>query len=179
MARYGVVYACHDVSWVDRLEACRLPFQSLCLMPSVPETLVPSPSRIDLWAGQSLNQHVASGSVLHVLAGHVEVTLPPQWMADTTYRLHRRLAPGSVLTIDVRGWLAVSASDVASFQLLQPTPVGLRVAIWFARMWGWGRRGRAGALLTSLRPVESRGPHEHCGGGLVPGEKLSSNSEDD
>ncbi len=102
------------------------------------------PIRYALGPGQALRRHAMPGTVVHVAAGRVEVTLPPQWAVLGTFDLRHRLVPGGVLVVGERGWLTVSATGAAEVMWQAPAP-GRWQCAWRGLVRWLRRHARAAA----------------------------------
>ncbi|BDB23525.1 hypothetical protein Tamer19_51800 [Cupriavidus sp. TA19] len=114
-------------------------------MPSVsidpPEAILQA-SATRLSAGQCLHLRVPAGTVLHAGAGQIEVSGPPQWLAETCHIPRWRLRAGESLAIPARGWLQVAARGDAAVTIAVPPGLIARVAAlltWRKRRvpWPW------------------------------------------
>lgn len=72
--------------------------------------VVSPPQRFQLKAGQSLQERLTPGTVLHVVEGKIDVTPPPQWLAESMFSVTRRLNSGSTYVVSARGWTTFTAS---------------------------------------------------------------------
>ncbi|WP_240745934.1 MULTISPECIES: hypothetical protein [Cupriavidus] len=112
-------------------------------MPSVSidtSAAVPQVSATRLSAGQCLHLHVPAGTVLHAGAGQVEISGPPQWLAETCHIPRRRLRAGESLTMPARGWVQVAAGCDAVFTIAVPPGLFSRLAAlleWRKRRVPW------------------------------------------
>ncbi|WP_439684807.1 DUF2917 domain-containing protein [Cupriavidus oxalaticus] len=109
-----------------------------------------------LSAGQCLHLRVAAGTVLHAGAGRIEVSGPPQWLAESWHIPRWRLRAGETLTIPARGWLQVVACGDAAFTIAMPPGVIDRLAALLA----WRRRRLSSPSRHQPQPIADPAPEK-------------------
>lgn len=87
-----------------------------------------TPSRpFCLRPGQSLALYLPLGSQLQVLAGQVQLTEAPQWLAEQVHRPVRRLGTGQGHVLGGAGWVQLASIAGAAQVLCQLPPAPLRM----------------------------------------------------
>ncbi|QEZ45992.1 hypothetical protein [Cupriavidus oxalaticus] len=109
-----------------------------------------------LSAGQCLQLCVPAGTVLHAGAGRIEVSGPPQWLAESWHVPRWRLRAGETLAIPARGWLQVVARGDAAFTIAMPLGVIDRLAGLLA----WRRRRVPSPWRHRPQPIADPAPEK-------------------
>lgn len=86
-----------------------------------PKSLAPS-AAYRLRAGATLRISVRQGSHLFVNCGNIVVRTPPYWLADTMLAPRMHLNAEEARTIEIAGWLEITALTAAEILLAQPQP---------------------------------------------------------
>ncbi|MCY1245853.1 hypothetical protein D3C81_758640 [compost metagenome] len=109
-----------------------------------------------LSAGQCLHLRLPAGTVLHAGAGRIEVSGPPQWLAESWHVPRWRLRAGETLAIPERGWLQVAAHGDAAFTIAMPPGMRARLAALF----GWRRRRLSSPWRHRPQPIADPAPEK-------------------
>jgi hypothetical protein len=67
-------------------------------------------TRVSLLRGQSHQQHLKAGAIIHVIDGEVTVHEAPQWLAEKMVWIKRSLRDDESYTVMHSGWLSILAT---------------------------------------------------------------------
>ena len=84
-------------------------------MPTTPASL-----HISLCPAETRDYLVDAGSLILLVAGRVEMTDSPQWIAEHHVALKRSLRPEQPCRIEVGGWIRLRAEEPAEIILIAP-----------------------------------------------------------
>jgi hypothetical protein len=78
--------------------------------------------RLSLRPGQTLPLYLPAGTQLQLLQGRLELSEPPQWLADTVHRPRHHLQTGACHALAGAGWVRLAAGTEAVELLCHGAP---------------------------------------------------------